>query len=82
MIKTFSTKLDAKVLRQLEDFCRKYHLKKSYVLQEMIAEGIRRRLETIELAQSLQKGLEEERSGKFFTADEVEAAVFPKRKAS
>ncbi len=39
MNKTFSTKLDAKLIRSLEDFCKRYHLKKSHVLAEIIAEG-------------------------------------------
>jgi predicted transcriptional regulator len=81
MMKTFSTKLDANLLRLLEEFCKRYHLKKSHVLKEIIAEGIRRRAQVLELARSLQKGLEEEERGELYTADEVEQAVFGKKKA-
>lgn len=81
MIKTFSTKLDAKLLRSLEDFCKRYHLKKSHVLAEMIAEGIQKRLQTLEFAHSLQRGLEEESRGELYSADEVEKMVFGKKKA-
>ena len=80
MIKTFSTKLDAKVLRHLEEFCKRYHLKKSHVLEEIIEEGIQRRVQTFELAQSLQKGLEEEGKGELYSSDEVENQVFGKKK--
>ena len=82
MNKTFSTKLDAKLLRSLEDFCNRYHLKKSHILAEMIAEGIQRRLETFEIARSIQKGLEEESRGELHSADEVEKEIFGKKKAA
>lgn len=82
MTKTFSTKLDPKVLRLLETFCRKYHLKKSHVLQEIITEGIKRRMQTLELVQSLQRGLEDEEGGNLISAREVEQQVFGKRKAA
>ena len=82
MTKTFSTKLDAKILFSLETFCKKHHLKKSRFLAELIHEGLERRAETLELAQSLQKGLEEERRGEFYTANEVERLVFKKKKAA
>jgi predicted transcriptional regulator len=81
MIKTFSTKLDAKVLLMLEDFCKRYHLKKSHVLEEIIEDGIRRRIQNMEFAKSLQKGLEEESRGELLTAAEVEQAIFGKKKA-
>ena len=82
MNKTFSTKLDARLLRSLEDFCKRYHLKKSSVLEEIIAEGIQKRLETLELAHSLQKGLAEEARGEFYAAEEVEKRIFQKKKAA
>ncbi len=82
MNKAFSTKLDAKILRDLEVFCRRNHLKKSHVLAEIIAEGIQRRIQILELARSIQKGLEEESRGDFYTADEVEKIVFSKKKAA
>ena len=82
MTKIFSTKLDAKLLVRLEEFCKKYHLKKSHVLEEMIEEGIRRRGEAMELARSFQRGLEQEERGEFYSADEVEKTIFNKRKAA
>ena len=81
MTKTFSTKLDSKTLSLLEVFCAKYHLKKSHVLAELITDGLKRRIEALELAKSIQKGLEEERQGNFYTSDEVEKLVFHKKKA-
>ena len=81
MTKTFSTKLDPKILLLLEDFCKKHNLKKSHFLGEIIREGLRRHAETFELARSIQKGLEEEGRGDFYTADEVEQMVFRKKKA-
>ena len=82
MNKTFSTKLDAKVLTALELFCRKHHLKKSHFLAEIIREGLRRHEEAIELARSIRKGLEEEERGVLFSADEVERAIFGKKKVA
>ena len=82
MIKTFSTKLDAKLLVRLKLFCRKYHLKKSSVLQEIIAEGIDRKMQAMELVRSLQKGLDQESRGELISADEVEKAVFTKKRAA
>lgn len=82
MIKTFSTKLDSKILFLLEGFCKKHHLKKSHFLAELIREGLERHAETLELAESIQKGLEEERRGEFYTADEVERLIFRKKKVS
>ena len=81
MMKTFSTKMDANLLQRLEEFCKQYHLKKSHVLEEIIEEGIRRRAHTLEVAKSLQRGLEEEERGELYTAGEVEQAVFGKKKA-
>ncbi|MBI4000021.1 MAG: hypothetical protein HY351_05335 [Candidatus Omnitrophica bacterium] len=82
MTKTFSTKLDSKILLSLEDFCKKHNLKKSHFLAELIHEGLERRAQTFELAKSIQKGLEEEKRGEFYTADEVENLVLRKKKAS
>lgn len=82
MNKTFSTKLNPKLLRSLENFCRQYHLKKSHVLAEIIAEGIQKRLRVLELAKSLQKGLEAEARGEFYTSDEVEKIVFRKKRVA
>ena len=82
MIKTFSTKIDARIVAQLEHFCDKHHLKKSHFLAELIREGLRRRAKAFELAESIQKGLEEESRGEFYTANEVEHLVFGKKKAS
>ena len=81
MTKTFSTKLNAKILLLLEHFCKKYHLKKSRLLAELIHEGLERRMQVFELAQSIQKGLEEEKRGELYTADEVEHPVFKRKKA-
>ena len=81
MTKTFSTKLDAKILLLLEHFCKKHHLKKSRLLAELISEGLERRAQALELAQSIQRGLEEERQGELYTVDEVEHLVFKKKKA-
>ncbi len=82
MDKTFSTKLDATLLRRLEVLCKKYHLKKSHILAEIIAEGIERKMQAMELAQSIQRGLAQENRGEFYTADEIEARVFGKKKAA
>ena len=49
---------------------------------EVIREGLERRAQAFELARSIQKGLEEEKRGEFYTADEVENLVFQKKKAS
>ena len=80
MTKTFSTKLDAKLLQILDSFCRKYHLKKASFLEELIAEGIRKRAEALGLAESIERGLEQEKEGNLYTADEVENFVFSKKK--
>ena len=80
MTKIFSTKLDAKVLKLLDQFCERYHLKKSYALEQLIVEGVRRRAEAIELAESLARGLEDEREKDLYTAEEVERFVFGKKK--
>lgn len=80
MTKTFSAKVDAHALKMLEQFCKEYHVKKSHVLTEILEEGLRKRIEVLELARSIQKGLEDEHAGEFFTADEVEQAVFHSKK--
>ena len=80
MTKTFSTKLDAKVLRLLEDFCQRYHLKKSRLIEEIITEGIQKKSEALELAHSLERGLEQEAAGDLHSLDDVEKAVFGKKK--
>lgn len=80
MTKIFSTKLDDKVLRILDHFCRRYHLKKSHILGEIIQEGVQRRIETYELAESLKRGLEQEEQGHMLRAAEVENEVFGKKK--
>ena len=82
MSNIFSTKLDDAVLRLLDNFCRRYHLKKSSLLEEIIAEGIRKRAEALDLAESIERGLEHEKEGSLFTAEEVEKRVFGKKKAS
>ena len=79
MTKTFSTKLDAKVLQMLDRFCRQHHLKKSSLLEEIIAEGVRKRAETLELAASIERGLEQEKEGHLYTAEEVEDLIFKKK---
>ena len=81
MTKTFSTKLDEKVLAALEHFCQRHHLTKSHFLAVIIREGLRRHEEALELANSVRKGLEEEERGVFFTAGEVESSIFGKKKA-
>ena len=81
MLKAFSTQLDAKLLRSLDIFCRRYHLKKSSLLEEIIAEGIRKRMEALALAKSIERGLEEEQEGDLLTAAEVENKIFGKKKA-
>lgn len=81
MTKTFSTKLDAQVLQLLDNFCKRHHLKKSYVLAEILKEGIQRREETLRLAASIQKGLEDEKEGNLYTTDQVERTIFGKKKA-
>jgi len=80
MVKTFTTKIDDRILRMLDAFCREYHFKKSIVVEEMIQEGIRRKEETMKLAESLQRGLEEEREGNLYTSAEVRDLVFGKKK--
>ena len=80
MTKTFSTKLDIKVLHLLDTFCHKYHLKKTSLLEEIIAEGIGKRKEIFGLAESIERGLEEERQNNFYMAEEVENLVFGKKK--
>ena len=82
MVKTFSAKLDAKLLARLEVFCKKYHLKKSSVLQEIIAEGIDRKMQELKLVKSLKKGLDQESRGEFFPADDVEKVIFRNKKAA
>lgn len=82
MDKTFSTKLDIKVLKMLTAFCRQYHLKKTKLLEELIVEGLKRRAESLEFAESLRRGLEDEREGNFYTAEEVENLIFGKKKAA
>ena len=81
MTKTFSTKLDEKVLHILDAFCRQHHLKKAGLLEELIREGIRQRRETLELAQSIQRGLEQEKEGQLHSSEEVENRVFGKKRA-
>ena len=81
MTRIFSTKLDDQVLRLLDNFCRRYHLKKSSVLEEIIAEGIRRRAKALELAASIERGLEQEKEGELYQSAEVEKQVFGKNKA-
>ena len=61
MIKTFSTKLDEKILDLLDSFCKRYHFKKSSLLEDIIAEGIERKQESLELAKSIEQGLGHER---------------------
>lgn len=80
MSKIFSTKLDEKVLKALDNFCQRYHMKKSHLLEEIILEGIQKRLETMEFAESIMRGLEDERKGRMFKAAEVEQAMFGKKK--
>ena len=65
MEQIFSTKMDVKVLRALEAFCRRHHIVKSRLLEEIIKEGIRKRSETLQLAESLKRGLDDEREGNF-----------------
>ena len=81
MTKIFSTKLDVKTLELFDDFCVRYHLKKSSVLEEFIQEGIRKYSTTWELVKSIERGLEDERAGNLYAADEVEEIVFGKKKA-
>ncbi len=47
MSKIFSTKLDAKLLQLLDRFCKKYHLKKSSLVGEILKEGIERKKEAL-----------------------------------
>ena len=82
MERIFSTKMDTKVLKLLEAFCRRHHLVKSRVLAEIIEEGIHKREETLCLAESLVRGLEDEREGNLYTQSEVESLVLGKGKAS
>jgi len=80
MMKTFSTKLDAKVLHLLDSFCKRYHFKKAHILEEIIKEGVRRRIAAMELAESLQRGLEDESAGNLYTLEDVEKNVFKDKK--
>ena len=80
MTKVFSTKLDSKVLGVLDDYCLRYHVKKAKLLEEIIREGIQRRLETMEFAQSIMQGLDDERQGRMLRAAEVEQAMYGKKK--
>ena len=80
MTKTFSAKVDTRALKMLERFCKEYHVKKSHVLTEILEEGLQKRIEALELARSIQRGLEDERTGELFTADEVEELVFHNKK--
>ena len=80
MEQIFSTKMDVKVLRALEAFCRRHHIVKSRLLEEIIKEGIRKRSETLQLAESLKRGLDDEREGNFYTQAEVKTLVFGKGK--
>ena len=81
MVKTFSTKMDARVVRLLDEFCKNHHLKKSSLVEEIIKEGIRQREETMMLAESIRLGLGQEREGNLYTSGEVEDLVFGKKKA-
>ena len=78
MIKTFSTKLNIDVLKSLDRFCVRFHLKKSSFLEEIIAEGVRRHTEVFELAKSIERGLLQEKDGLLSPADEVEERLFGK----
>ena len=80
MTKTFSTKLESKTLALLDHFCDRYHLKKSSLLEELIEEGIKKRAEVLALAESIERGLQEEKEGSLYTASEVENLVFGKKK--
>jgi len=80
MTRVFSTQLDEKVLRLLNGFCRRYHMKKSSVLEDLIAEGIRRKTAAFELAESIERGLEQEKEGTLYPADEVENLLFGKKR--
>lgn len=82
MRRTFSTKIDDHILRLLDHFCEQYHLKKTRVLEEIIAEGIQKRAQLLELAASIQRGLQDEASGDLYRADEVEESVFGRKKES
>ena len=81
MTKIFSTKLDVKTLELFDDFCGRYHLKKSSVLQEFIREGMQRYSTTWELVKSIERGLEDQRAGNLYSIDEVEKMVFGDKKA-
>ena len=81
MTKTFSAKLNDRVIKLLDHFCERYHLQKSSFLEDIIQEGIERHKKMMELAASLQRGLEQEQEGTLYTAHEVEQAVFGKKKA-
>ncbi len=80
MSKTFSTKLDPKVLHLLDVFCERYHIKKAHLLEEIIREGLRRKAEAMELAESLARGLEDERQGNLISAEDVEDEIFGTKK--
>lgn len=64
----------------LDNFCRRYHFKKAHILEEIIQEGIQKKIETLELAESIGRGLEQEKEGAFSTTEEVAREIFRKRK--
>lgn len=76
MTKVFSTKLDAQVIRALDAYCKENHLKKSSLLEEIISKGIKEHRETMAFAESIKRGLEDEREGRFQTIEEVEEKLF------
>lgn len=80
MVKTFSTKLDTKVLKLFDDFCEQHHYKKSRLLEEIITEGIQKRAESTALAESIYRGLTQEQEGELYTEEEVASEVFGKKK--
>ena len=81
MMKTFSTKMNGKVLKMLDEFCAENHYKKSSFLEEIISEAVKRRAEDMEFLRSLRRGLQDELEGDLYSEDEVEAYVFGKKKA-
>ena len=81
MVRPFSTKLDDKVIRLLDRYCNQYHLKKTRVLEELISEGVQKKMATLKLVESIQNGLEDEREGNFYTSQAVEQEIFGKNKA-
>jgi predicted transcriptional regulator len=80
MTKVLSTKLDAKVIRVLNEFCKKTHIKKSSIIEECILEGIREKEETLRLAESIRRGLKDEQKGNYYTLEEVERHVFGRKR--